>query len=538
MRRGAHPPRSDPTVTGRTDSVNSPHAIVVGAGIGGLVAAVELARRGVRVTVLEHAGTPGGKMREIEIDGRPIDSGPTVLTMAWVFEELFSEAGGALDEHLTLHRSDLLARHAWTDGSRLDLFADPDRTFEAIADFAGRDEAERYRAFCGRARSVYETLYEPFMRSQRPGPLSLVAASGLRGLADLWRIHPFESLWRRLGKSFRDPRLRGLFARYATYCGSSPLKAPATLMLIAHAEQLGVWTIEGGMQRLAEALADLVRLRGGEVRCNAPVSEVVVDQRSRRRRAVGVQLADGTRIAADAVIANTDRAAIARGALGAAAADAVPGVASGARSLSALTWSMLARPTGFELAHHNVFFPADYPREFEDIFDRRRLPERPAVYICAQDRAEGAPAPDGPERLFLITNAPAIGDDATAAAALEPSSIATRQTAVVELLRSCGLEPGVAEGACRVTTPADFEARFPGTGGALYGSAAHGWRSSFTRPGARSRMAGLYLAGGSVHPGAGVPMVALSGRLAGQVAAADLGVGEARPTHAAGRSAR
>ncbi|MBY6204850.1 1-hydroxycarotenoid 3,4-desaturase CrtD [Halomonas denitrificans] len=501
------------------------HAVVIGAGIGGLVAAVDLARRGLRVTVFERAGAPGGKMREIEIDGRPIDSGPTVFTMAWIFEELFRDAGSALDEHVAIRRADLLARHAWPDGSRLDLFADPDRSFAAVADFAGEAEAARYRAFCRRAREVFDTLYEPFMRSQRPGPLSLVAASGLRGLIDLWRIRPFDSLWRHLGASFRDPRLRALFARYATYCGSSPLQAPATLMLIAHAEQLGVWQIEGGMQRLAEALAELVRQRGGTIAYDTPVAEVLVD----RERACGVVLDSGERVPTDAVIANCDRAAIARGLLGAAAADAVPGVATPDRSLSALTWSVLARPAGFELAHHNVFFPADYPREFEDIFDHHRLPARPAVYVCAQDRATGQSPPNGPERLFLITNAPATGDREP----FEASAIAASEAAAFDLLRACGLEANVEAGCSRATTPADFEARFPGTGGALYGSAAHGWRSSFTRPGAVSGMAGLYLAGGSVHPGAGVPMVALSGRLAARAAAADLGLGAPERTPAA-----
>lgn len=503
---------------------SQPHVVVIGAGIGGLSAALDLAGRGIRVSVFERAEKPGGKMREIEIDGRRIDSGPTVFTMPWVFEQLFAEAGSALDQHLTIRPAELLARHFWRDGSQLDLFADIERSVDAIAAFAGPAEARRYRAFCQRAQAVFTTLDQPFMRSQRPSPWSLIAASGLRGLLDLWRIQPFQSLWRRLGHYFHDHRLRSLFARYATYCGASPLRAPATLMLIAHVEQAGVWQIEGGMQRLAEALAGLLQSRGGTIHYGSSVDEILIE----KGRAVGIRLQNGEQHRADGVVANADAAAIGHGLLGAGAQAAVPRPARSRRSLSAVTWSLLAETSGRELAHHNVFFPDGYPSEFVDIFAHGRLPARPAVYICAQDRGEYPQADDGKittpgggaERLFLITNAPASGDREV----FDAATVARQQSAVFELLEACGLKVAGQADQSVVTTPADFEQRFPGTGGALYGSAPHGWRASFSRPGARTRINALYLAGGSIHPGAGVPMVALSGRLAATAAARDLGL--------------
>jgi 1-hydroxycarotenoid 3,4-desaturase len=498
--------------------LNKPHAVVIGAGIGGLVAALDLAGRGLPVSVFERWQRPGGKLRAVEIDGQHIDSGPTVFTMPWVFEEVFTAAGSSIGHHLRLQPADRLARHAWRDGSQLDLFADINRSTEAIAAFSSRSEAERYRAFCARAHKVYRTLERPFMRSQRPGMTSLIKASGVRGLLDLWRIRPFESLWRALGKSFRDPRLRGLFARYATYCGSSPLQAPATLMLIAHVEQAGVWQIDGGMRRLADALADLLENLGGKIHYDTPVSEIDV----KHGRVRGIRLASGEHVAADVVVANTDVAAIEGGLMGSKATLAVPRRSSPQRSLSAVTWSLLAESSGFDLAHHNVFFPEDYPQEFNDIFGQGRLPANPAVYICAQDRGQGRSRPTGLERFFLITNAPATGDREP----FKTATIAPLQSAVFQLLQDCGLNLEARPEHSIVTTPADFEARFPGTGGALYGSPAHGWRSSFSRPGSRSRIPGLYLAGGSVHPGPGVPMVALSGRLAAAAVAADLGLSE------------
>jgi len=496
--------------------MSTTRAIVIGAGIGGLAAALDLASRGVAVTVVERARQPGGKMREIDIQGNRIDSGPTVFTMPWVFESLFADAGSALSEHLVIRRAGLLARHAWPDGARLDLFDDRERNNAAIADFAGHSETAGFNAFCDRARGVFQTLDTSFMRNPRPSLVSLIAASGLRGLGDLWRLKPFRSLWRELGEFFRDPRLRSLFARYATYTGASPLKAPATLMLIAHVEQSGVWRIEGGMQRLAEALAAQVMRKGGEIRYAESVSEIGI----RGGRAVGVRLDSGERLPAEAIVANTDLAGIGKGLLGDGAASAVPRTAAGQRSLSAVTWSLVAETSGFELAHHNVFFPNDYPREFEQIFDHGALPARPAVYVCNQDCNDDRPASKARRRLFMIANAPPNGDRMR----YDETTIAPLQSAVLELLSSCGLGVDATPERTVITTPVDFDERFPGSGGALYGSPPHGWRASFARPSARSRVPGLYFAGGSVHPGPGVPMVALGGRFAARAVASDLGL--------------
>lgn len=485
--------------------------IIVGAGIAGLVAAVELARRGLEVTLLERAEAPGGKMRELNVgppaDCRAVDSGPTVLTMRWVFDEIFDDAGAGLEDCLGLKQAEVLARHAWNAAERLDLHAETARSAEAIGDFAGAAEARRFLEFCTRAGEIYATLERSFMQAQRPSPTGLVRNVGWRGLGGLWRIKPFQTLWSALGEHFHDPRLRQLFARYATYCGASPFEAPATLMLVAHVEQKGVWLVEGGMQRLAEALAALAVRQGAEIRCSAQVAEV----RAPAGRVEGVRLADGEDLAADAVLLNADVAAAAAGLLGQDIADAVPAPSPSARSLSAVTWSLVARAEGFSLLRHNVFFSSDYPAEFADIFERRRLPHSPTVYVCAQDRGDpGEAPPQGPERLFCLVNAPACGDGPPFDA-LETESCAKNTFARLE---GCGLHIERQETAATMTTPHDFDRLFPGSGGALYGQASHGWQASFSRPGARTRLPGLYLAGGSVHPGPGIPMAAISGRLA------------------------
>ena len=241
--------------------------VVIGAGIGGLTAAAELARAGAAVTVLERAGAPGGKMREIVVDGQAIDAGPTVLTMRWVLDEVFAAAGAQLDRHLALVPAGILARHAWAGSATLDLHADLSRSADEVGRLAGAAEAARFLEFHAEAARIYAVLRKPFLCSQRPTPFSLTARVGLRNLRELIAIRPFESLWRAVSRHFRDPRLRQLYGRYATYCGSSPFAAPATLMLVAHVEQDGVWMVQGGMHRVAGALANLARLAGATIHC-------------------------------------------------------------------------------------------------------------------------------------------------------------------------------------------------------------------------------------------------------------------------------
>lgn len=483
--------------------------VIIGAGIGGLSAALDLAARGYEVDLLERAGSVGGKMRQVMVDGAPVDAGPTVMTMRWTFDALCARAGLSLDDLVTLTPLDILARHHWPDGAHLDLFADVDRSAGAIETFAGGAEAEGFRRFHRDARRMFEVLRTPFLAADRPTMLELCDRIGWGRSADLVALRPFETMWGRLGRYFREPRLRQLFGRYATYCGSSPFLAPATLMLIAFVEQEGVWSISGGLHALAVALAQAAIAKGARLHLDTQVDAIDVSGGS----AHGVRTSDGRRFCAEAVIFNGDRAALRTGLLGGDARDATVGTGV-ERSLSAVTWLMRGRARGFPLTRHNVFFSSNYPREFADIASGR-LPTDPTVYVCAQDRDAAGAAPEN-DRLLILVNAPARGDGSF------PSTKETAacETTTFDRLAAAGLEVTEATRIC--VTPRDFETLFPATGGALYGMATHGWSAPFRRPGARTRIPGLYLAGGSVHPGAGVPMACLSGQSAARTVAADL----------------
>jgi 1-hydroxycarotenoid 3,4-desaturase len=285
-------------------------------------------------------------------------------------------------------------------------------------------------------------------------------------------------------------------------------------MLIAHVEQAGVWSVGGGMHALAKVLAEQAEAQGASIRYGTHCSRIVV----RDGRACGVLLDSGESLEAQAVVFNGDCEALAQGLLGAEARAAVPAIAPAQRSLSALTWSIRARTEGFALARHNVFFDSDYAREFDDIFKRRQLPARGTVYVCAQDRSDDSDNPGCAERLLCLVNAPPDGDIRH----FTPTEIDACEAQALTLMKNCGLNLQLESASLVRTTPNDFNRLFPGTGGALYGRASHGWMTPFQRPSSTSALPGLYLAGGSVHPGPGVPMAALSGRLAAATVTAHL----------------
>lgn len=491
--------------------------VVIGGGIGGLSAAIAVAATGTPVKLLEKSSVVGGKLRQIEVAGRHVDAGPTVVTMRWAFDQLFEAAGRKLDDYVKFVPLEILARHGWPDGGRLDLFAQVDASVRSISAFAGPEDAAGYRRFCEHTERIYRIVEQPFLRSERPSMASVVTAKGLRGTLEFLGIDWHRSMARALTGFFTDPRLRQLFGRYATYYGSSPYRSPATLNLIAHVERVGVWRIEGGMIELARALTRLAEQLGVELCTDSEVARIHVAD----ARVVAVELADKQRIETDAVIVNAAPQALDHGLFGDELRGCVRYDRRAARSLSAVTWAAVAHTRAFPLAHHNVFFSGDYAAEFRAL-ERGELIDEPTVYVCAQDRSDDLLAPlddapdwSAPERLLILVNAPARGDeDPWSGVALEQL-----QARAFAVMRACGLELDLVD--CVRTSPREFEGLFPATGGALYGAATHAMMAPFRRAPARARVRGLYLAGGGAHPGAGIPMVCLSGQIAARAVIAD-----------------
>jgi 1-hydroxycarotenoid 3,4-desaturase len=489
------------------DHKGQPRAVVIGAGMGGLAAAIRLAVGGCRVTVVESADTPGGKARARATAAGPAAMGPTVLTLKPEVDALFALAGTSTDAEVQITRLPRLARHWWPGSGPLDLYPDRDANIEAIRAFAGDREAQGFARFDARARALYDAFEHPVMRAAKPD-LAAIARTTLRQPA-LWpALLPGMTLDRWLGQFFRDPRLRQLFGRYSTYVGGRPAHTPAVLSLVWQAEAQGVWAVTDGIQALAQALARAAETLG--VRFHYATKARRITRQSGRVAQVET---DQGHHQADIVVFNGDPRALTDGHLGDAARTALK--PPGKPSLSAWVWSFAATPAGprsADLIQHNLFFTADPQAEFGPI-GAGRMPESPTLYLNAQDRELGTtPAT---ERFQIILNAPSGQPD-------HPDEDRSCHDRTFPALAQMGLTFSPLPDPVALTRPKDLAARFPASLGAIYGASPEGTLAAFQRPVARTSLPGLYLAGGGVHPGAGVPMALLSGKQAALQALQDL----------------
>ena len=458
--------------------------VVIGSGIGGLAGAIGCAAAGHRVLVLEGAAEAGGKLGRARVEGVEIDTGPSVLTLPHVFDELLALAGAP---PLSTERPARWFRYQFPDGAVVEIGNGLAGALEGVRASLGRKAAGQLERYLERARIAWEIAAPRFVFGEAPGLKALASASPRELLA----IRPFTTLWQTIEEAIDDPRLRAILARFATYAGSDARRAPAVLSTIAWVELgLGGFGVSGGMYRLSERLVAAARGLGVEFRFGAPVESILVERGAAR----GVRLRGGATIHSAAVLCNAEPSVALGALLPRELRQEVPGERSWSGRCAVL------RVTMQERAAHEVRFPRDYLRELDDLSSGRE-PAEPAVYLCAPRVAHAVAGPDPrSELLFAMTNSPAGSADA-------PWSRSLGEEARVVWERG----------------PGTLARRFPGSEGALYGLASHSWRTAFQRP--RNRVAqvrGLYLAGGSAHPGAGLPLAASSGLRAAEALLADL----------------
>ncbi|WP_131747436.1 phytoene desaturase family protein [Frankia sp. Cppng1_Ct_nod] len=494
--------------------------VVVGAGVAGLATAARLAASGHHVTICEQATEVGGKLGRLSLDGFSFDTGPSLLTMPEVFADLFAATGAPIESVLELRRLDPIARYRFADGTVLDAHADDDAFTAELDAVLAPGSGEQWRRLHAHAGRLWEVTRGPFLSAPLTGVRSL-AGLALRRPGDIALVAPGLTL-RGLGRRhLTDRRLRMFLERYATYTGSDPRRAPAALAVVPYVERrYGGWYIPGGLHQLGRAIADRATERGARLLLD---HQVVAITRSAGGRVDGVRLADGTRMSADLVVAGVD-AAVVYGTL-------VPHRRARRRlrrappSLSGFVLLLALRgrtPDGRtpDLAHHTVLFPDDYDSEFDAVFGGR-LATDPTIYISAPD--DPTLAPPGCEAWFVLVNAARHAQaDTTQADTTQadtgvdwdrPGLAAAYTARVLDLMAERGLDVRTRLLWHQVITPADLERRTAAVGGAIYGTSSNGPRAAFLRPANRSPVPGLFLVGGSSHPGGGLPLVTMSTKI-------------------------
>ncbi|MEX2658211.1 MAG: phytoene desaturase family protein, partial [Acidimicrobiales bacterium] len=477
--------------------------------------AIRLGVAGHDVTLLERNPELGGKLAARSVDGFTFDTGPSLLTLPHVFDELLALTGTSLAEAVDLVRLDPICRYSWPGGApggaaTFDHRADRGAAVAAVeAGFPGAGEA--FDAWLAHARTIWEVAERSFFAGPLESPVALLQRMQRPG--DLLAIDPLRTLSSRARRVFDDPRLVQWAGRYATYSGSSPERTPATLACIPWIEQaFGAWYVRGGLAVLAGALEKAMATAGVEVRTGADVEAIRADATSVR----GLRLAGGEVLDADVVVANVDAIHL--------YGDLLPDPRMLRRTLRAtLSSSGFALLLGVEggdagarsPAHHEISFAADGPSEFRQIFSEGRAPTDPTIYLCNTSVTDPGAAPPGCEAWFVLVNVPPAGT-------VDWDREADRyRDQLLDLLATRGFDVAGRTRVCEVVTPLDIASRTRSWQGSIYGTSSNGRRAAFLRPSNRGPKQGLYLAGGSAHPGGGLPLVAMSGRIVADMVAAD-----------------
>ncbi|MDQ3699619.1 MAG: phytoene desaturase family protein, partial [Chloroflexota bacterium] len=500
-------------------------AVVIGAGFGGLAAAIRLQAGGAQVTLLEANGQAGGRAGWFEADGYAFDTGPTIITAPPLLDALFRLGGTSLAEEVRLTRLEPYYRVRFADGSAIDYgtfgppLADQLETFETGA-------ATSFQRFMAHAAKLYRRGFDDLGAADFSSWRTFLSV-----VPDLARLRADRSVYGVAARYFRDPRLRMLFSFHPLFIGGNPLSASSIYALVPYLEQVGgVHYAHGGMHTVVQALVDVFTRLGGRIEYHAKVAEILVRARpdvARRGaagRVTGVLTADGRTWPADAVVSNAD-------------------VPSTYRHLVPARWrrhwtddrldrlrlsmSLYLLYLGLnrrypELSHHTIVMPGDYRGVLGDLFERRVAPREPALYIHAPTKTDPTLAPPGGEVLYVLapvphldgridwrTEAPRMREQILTYLEQELGLAGIRQAIVVEQQR----------------TPLDFRDGLASERGAAFSIQPLLLQSAYFRPHNRSEdVAGLYLAGAGTHPGPGVPGVLLAGEVAATLASGDLGI--------------
>ncbi|TSD64116.1 phytoene desaturase [Inquilinus sp. KBS0705] len=479
-------------------------AIIIGAGIAGIATAIRLTVNGYQVDVFEANAYPGGKLSQIEHDGYRFDAGPSLFTMPQYVNELFELAGKDPADYFSYQKLDVVCNYFYPDGARLSAYADTNKFAAEIA-AKTTEPASAVLKYLANSRDIYTITNHVFLERSLHRLQTYLRWDTLRSVFRFPQIDPFRTMHKANAGSFKDARIVQFFDRYATYNGSDPYQAPATLNVIPHLEHhYGAYFPDGGMYSITQSLVKLAEELGVVFNYNQKADEVVVIN----RQVKGIRAA-GENHLADIVISNMDIWFTYKQLLQKYPALHPNKILSQERSSSALIFYWGIKKSFTELDLHNIFFSADYKAEFDHIWKHQDIYNDPTVYVNISSKLKADDAPEGCENWFVMINVPANnGQD------WDKLIARARADIIAKLSKILGQNIGGLIATESILDPRSIESKTSSYKGSIYGTSSNNQFAAFLRhANSSSKIKGLYFCGGSVHPGGGIPLCLLSAKI-------------------------
>ncbi len=484
-------------------------AIVIGAGIGGLAAALRLSKIGYEVSVFEKSNNAGGKANEFNINGFRFDTGPSLFTMPWVLEDLFNFLNLDISKFIKYNKLDILCKYFYPDKTVINAYSDKNKFIEEMT-LKTVDKRENFEKYFNYTKSIYDLTNKIFLENSLSETSTFLNWNAFNSLLNLHKIDTSRTMAKANAKYFNDSKTLQIFNRYATYNGSSPFKAPATLNIISHVEnEKGGFFIEGGMYKLISALTDLSIKSGIKFFYNSEVKSIKV----LHNKIIGINIYKENEeifVPSNIVVSNSDVLNTYKNLLDVKDINKITKYERLEASSSAIVfyWGIIGKFK--ELNLHNILFSEDYTKEFSELFDLKVVPEDPTVYIYISSKQSKNDAPECCENWFVMVNSPNNEGQNW-----EYELKQTRKSIISKINKTLNINISDYILFEKTLTPENIEFLTDSYKGSLYGIASNNKMAAFLREQNRSKKyKGLYFVGGSAHPGGGIPLVMLSAKIA------------------------
>ena len=486
--------------------MSSHRVTVIGAGLGGISAAISLKAAGYDVEVFEKNGQIGGKLNVMEKDGFTFDLGPSIFTLPQFFQDLFERAGKKMEDYVQLDAVTPHWRNLFENKPTIDLYQEEDLMRRELDKLPGDPEAHwrEFKAFLTYGREQYDIVNDGYFDKGLDNLWEFISYYKLKLLGG--KIDYKNSMSESIHQRLSDPQLRMIFEYFIKYVGSSAMDSPGYMNLMPMIQfDYGLWYVRGGMYNLAKGLGKLMEEMGIPIHLNADVEAI----EKSGKQVTGIRMTDGTVHPSDIIVSNMEVIPAYKKLLN-EPISFTRKLEKFAPACSGIVLHIGTDKIFPQLAHHNFFYSEDQHKHFDTVFHKKQLPQDPTLYVVAPTRTDPSKAPEGCDNIKILPHIPPLeeGSDIT-----HEDYVALKDRCIDKMER-CGLK-GLRESIVieDLLTPVDIERMYRSNRGSIYGVVTD-WKLNygFKAPKTSSRYKNLYFTGGSTNPGGGMPMVVLSGQ--------------------------